>query len=97
MKNLIAVILVIGSFQCGKPISKKVCSSEFFECANECSNICANTIRHDYEFGKCFSQCSDPCRREHCQEARMVKQVDTKDLKSFAIKRGGSSPSVSNI
>ena len=97
MKNLIAVIITIGAFQCGKSKPQIVCMDEFYNCAHTCSQICSKTINHDYEFGKCFSICHDPCREEYCKKACMVKQVDTKDLKSFAIKRVGSNPSVSIV
>ena len=97
MKNLILVISLMFSFtECSKPNSKVHCDEKFFLCCNECSAICERTIKHKWEWGKCFAICNQPCREEFCTLARMVKMVDTEDLKSFAnLRRGGSSPSVS--
>ena len=80
MKNIIAIILVLGSFQCGKPRSNKLCDDRFFVCAHDCAEICQKTIDRAFEFGKCFTKCNAPCRKDFCIEA---------------IKRVGSSPSVS--
>ena len=97
MRYIIVAAIFFNIFQCDKR-SRLICSEDFFQCAKECSVICEKTINHAYEFGKCFSQCNNPCRKEHCKEARMVEVVDTEDLKSFAnIQRGGSSPSASSI
>lgn len=98
MRTLIAAILLVNTFQCGKPKSNIQCNKNFFECATTCSTICKRTIDYDYEYGKCFGECITPCRKDYCIEARMVEVVDTEDLKSFAnIRRGGSSPSASSI
>ena len=98
MKNifLIGLICIASPTQwCKPPISKLQCSEQFFDCAKVCSEICAKTVDHSYQFGKCFTKCNQPCRNEFCKAARMVKMVDTEDLKSFAnIQRGGSNPSV---
>ena len=97
MKYIITAAIFFNILQCDKPPTLR-CNEYFFQCAKECSIICEKTINHAYEFGKCFSQCNNPCRKEHCKEARMVEVVDTEDLKSFAnIQRGGSSPSASSI
>ena len=90
--------LVVSFNHCAKTTSTTTCTDDFFTCAYECSEICERTVQHSWEWGKCFSICNEPCRKDYCKEACMVKMVDTKDLKSFAkIKRGGSSPSVSII
>ena len=97
MKIFIAALVFFTIGECNKR-PNITCNEKFFICANECSNICDKTIDYAYEFGRCFSKCNDPCRKDYCKDARMVKMVDTEDLKSFAnVKRGGSSPSVSSI
>ena len=80
MKNIIAVIFVLGFFQCDKTKTNKLCDDRFFICAHECAEICHKTIDQNFEFGRCFAICNQPCRKDFCIEA---------------IKRGGSSPSVS--
>ena len=99
MKNIIMIIFLVVNFNhCDGILSPIICNEEFFTCAYECNDICEKTIQHSWEYGKCFTKCNTPCRKDYCKEACMVELVDTKDLKSFAkIKRGGSSPSVSNI
>ncbi len=74
--------LLVGIFQCDKP-KNVVCNDQIQRCFYECAKICDNTIKKKYQFGTCFSKCTEPCRNEFCKEARMVEQVDTKDLKSF--------------
>ena len=98
MKNIIAIVMAFGAFDCS-PVPKPIhCDDRFFDCASDCASICEKTISHTYEFGKCFTQCNSPCRKDYCKKARMVKQVDTEDLKFFACNgHGGSSPSVSIV
>ena len=83
MRNAIVATLLVGALQCDEP-SKVVCNQKIYRCFNECAKICNNTIKKKYQFGACFSKCTEPCRKEYCPEARMVKQVNTEDLKSFA-------------
>ena len=96
--TIIAVILMAGVAHCVQKHNNITCNKKFDICSYDCASICSKTIKRSYQFGRCFSICLDPCRKDYCKEARMVKMVDTEDLKSFAkIKRGGSSPSVSII
>ena len=97
MRTLIAAILLVNTFQCEQP-KRIVCNDKIDVCFSDCARICRRTIDKDYQFGACFSRCTEPCRKEYCKKARMVKQVDTEDLKSFACNgHGGSSPSVSIV